>query len=362
MQAAVLRSSPGRLEIEDVAVDKPASREVLVRTAHAGLCHSDLHFIDGVWQVGGATIMGHEGAGVVEAVGSDVTHVKPGDHVITCVSIFCGQCKYCLGGRPHLCANRSALVARDKPAMKDAKGQAVSPFASLGCFAEQMLVHEHAVVKIREDMPLDIAALIGCGVTTGLGAVIRTAAVKPGSSVAVIGCGGIGLAAVQGARLMSAAPIIAVDISPEKLENAQRLGATHTVNALDTDAVQAVKDLTGGGVDYSFEAIGTKKTAEQAFSMLGRGGTATVIGMVPIGVALDIPGADLFMYEKRIQGSLMGSNQFRTDMPWFIELYLDGRLKLDEMVSAHRPLGEINEGYDTMRNGVGMRTVIDFAR
>ena len=362
MEAAVLRSSPGRLEIEDVSVDKVGSREVLVRTAHAGLCHSDLHFIDGVWQVGGATIMGHEGAGVVEAVGSDVTHVKPGDHVITCVSIFCGQCKYCLGGRPHLCSNRSTLVARDKPAIKDGKGDAVSPFASLGCFAEQMLVHEHAVVKIREDMPLDIAALIGCGVTTGLGAVIRTAAVKPGSSVAVIGCGGIGLAAVQGARLMSAAPIIAVDISPEKLDNAQRLGATHAVNALDVDAVQAVKELTGGGVDYSFEAIGTKKTAEQAFAMLGRGGTATVIGMVPIGVALDIPGADLFMYEKRIQGSLMGSNQFRTDMPWFIELYLDGRLKLDEMVSAHRPLGEINEGYDAMRDGIGTRTVIDFPR
>jgi S-(hydroxymethyl)glutathione dehydrogenase / alcohol dehydrogenase len=361
MQAAVLRSSPGRLEIEDVAIDKPASREVLVRTAHAGLCHSDLHFIDGVWQVGTASVMGHEGAGIVEAVGSDVTYVKPGDHVITCLSIFCGHCKYCLGGRPHLCANRSQVVARDTPALRDSKGEALSPFASLGCFAEQMLVHEHAVVKIRDDMPLDTAALIGCGVTTGLGAVIRTAAVKPGSSVAVIGCGGIGLAAVQGARLMSAAPIIAVDVSAEKLENAQRLGATHVVNAREVDAVQAVKDLTGGGVDYSFEAIGTKKTAEQAFAMLGRGGTATIIGMVPLGVNLDIPGSDL-LNEKRIQGSLMGSNQFRTDMPWFIELYLDGRLKLDEMVSAHRPLGEINEGYDVMRGGIGTRTVIDFER
>jgi S-(hydroxymethyl)glutathione dehydrogenase/alcohol dehydrogenase len=362
MQAAVLRSSPGRLEIEDVAIDKPGSREVLVRTAHAGLCHSDLHFMDGVWQVREASVMGHEGAGIVEAVGNDVSHVKPGDHVITCLSIFCGQCKYCLSGRPHLCANRSQVVARDTPVLRDSKGQALGQFASLGCFAEQMVVHEHAVVKIRDDMPLDTAALIGCGVTTGLGAVIRTAAVKPGSSVAVIGCGGIGLAAVQGARLMSAAPIVAVDISAEKLENAQRLGATHVVNAREVDAVQAVKELTGGGVDYSFEAIGTKKTAEQAFGMLARGGTATVIGMVPIGVTLDIPGAELFMSEKRIQGSLMGSNQFRTDMPWFIELYLDGRLKLDEMVSAHRPLDEINEGYDAMRGGIGTRTVIDFER
>jgi S-(hydroxymethyl)glutathione dehydrogenase/alcohol dehydrogenase len=163
MKAAVLHSSPGRLEIEDLATDKPTSREVLVRTAHAGLCHSDLHFMDGAWQVGGATVMGHEGAGIVEAVGSDVTHVKPGDHVITCVSIFCGQCKYCLSGRPHLCSGRSQVVARDKPALRDGKGESVSPFASLGCFAEEMLVHEHALVKIRDDMPLDIAALIGCG-------------------------------------------------------------------------------------------------------------------------------------------------------------------------------------------------------
>jgi S-(hydroxymethyl)glutathione dehydrogenase/alcohol dehydrogenase len=359
MQAAVLNRIPGALEIEDLVVDAPGPREVLVRTAHSGLCHSDLHFMDGLWQLVPPAVMGHEGAGIVEAVGSEVTHVVPGDHVITCLSIFCGQCRYCLSGRPHLCTDRS-MLERDSPKLRKGAGTEVTAFASLGTFAEQMLVHEHAVVKIREDMPLDKAALIGCGVTTGLGAVFRTAAVKPASSVVVVGCGGIGLAAIQGARLSAAAPIIAVDISPEKLAVAQMLGATHTVNARDVDAVEAVKDITHGGADYTFEAIGTKATAEQCFHMLARGGTATIIGMVPLGVDLALPAADFFMNEKRIQGSLMGSNQFRVDMPWFVELYLDGRLRLDEMVSAHRPLAEINEGYDDMRAGATTRTVIDF--
>ena len=359
MLAAVLNRIPGALEIEEVSIDKPGPREVLVRTAHAGLCHSDLHFMDGIWQLAPPAVMGHEGAGIVEAVGSEVTYVKPGDHVITCLSIFCGQCKYCLSGRPNLCTDRS-MLARPRPAITNKAGAAVSAFASLGAFAEQMLVHEHGVVKIRDEMPLDKASLIGCGVTTGLGAAFRTAAVKPASSVVIVGCGGIGLAALQGAKLCGAAPIIAVDVTPEKLAVAQLLGATHVVNAREVDAVQAVKDLTGGGVDYSFEAIGTKATAEQCFAMLGRGGTATIIGMVPMGVDLAISGAELFMNEKKIQGSMMGSNQFRTDMPWFVELYLDGRLKLDEMVSAHRPLADINAGYDAMRSGTVTRTVIDF--
>jgi S-(hydroxymethyl)glutathione dehydrogenase / alcohol dehydrogenase len=361
MRAAVLNTIPGALEIEELSIDKPRSREVLVRTAHSGLCHSDLHFLDGVWPGVTPMVMGHEGAGVVEAVGADVTHVRPGDHVIACVSVFCGNCRYCFAGKPHLCANRNEVVARDEPALRAADGTPVAPFASLGTFAEQMLLHENAIVKIREDMPLDRAALIGCGVTTGLGAVFRTARVEPGSSVAVVGCGGIGLAAVQGARLASAAPVIAVDVEDAKLEQARLLGATYTVNANDVDPVEAVKDLSSGGVDYAFEAIGLKQSAEQCFRMLGRGGTAIVIGMLPAGVALEIAGTDL-LSEKGIRGSLMGSNRFRTDMPWYCELYLDGRLKLDEMVSAHRPLDEINEGYDQMRRRVGTRTVIDFPR
>jgi S-(hydroxymethyl)glutathione dehydrogenase/alcohol dehydrogenase len=306
--------------------------------------------------------MGHESAGVVEAVGSDVTYVRPGDHVIACVSVFCGQCRWCLGGHPHLCDGAAAMRTRTEPTLRRVSdGAPVSAFASLGGFAEQMLLHEHGVVKIRDDMPLDTAALIGCGVMTGLGAVFRTARVPAGASVAVVGCGGIGLSAIQGARLAGATPVIAVDVSAEKLERAQELGATHVVNASQVDAVAAVRDLTGGGVDYSFEAIGLKATAEQCYGMLTKRGTATIIGMIPPGVNIEIPGADLFASEKRIQGSLMGSNQFRSDMPAYIELYLDGRLRLDEMVSARRPLAEINEGYDAMRAGTVARTVIDFA-
>jgi S-(hydroxymethyl)glutathione dehydrogenase/alcohol dehydrogenase len=360
MRAAVLNTIPGALEIEELSIDKPKGREVLVRTTHSGLCHSDLHFMDGVWTGTTPMVMGHEGAGIVEAVGSDVTHVKPGDHVIACLSAFCGQCRFCLSGRPHLCLNRDAIMSRDEPALRRTDRTPVPPFAGLGTFAEEMLLHENAVVKIRDEMPLDTAALIGCGVTTGLGAVLNTAKVPPGSSVVVVGCGGIGLAAVQGARLASASPIIAVDVEPAKLDTARLLGATHTVNARDGDPVEAVRELTGGGVDYAFEAIGTKQTAEQCFAMLTRGGSAIIIGMVPLGSKLEVSASDL-LGEKSLRGSLMGSNRFRIDMPYYCELYLDGRLKLDEMVSAHRPLEEINEGYDQMRKRVGTRTVIDYS-
>ena len=360
MQAAVLRTVPGELLIEDLTVDTIGPRELLVRTAHAGLCHSDLHFIDGVWAIKPPLVMGHEGAGIVEAVGSEISYVRPGDHVVTCVSAFCGHCRQCLLGRPNLCEQRESVLARPAPALRDGDGDAVRPFGALGTFAEEMLVHEHSVAKVRDDMPLDIAAVLGCAVTTGVGAVVHTAAVAPGSSVAVVGCGGIGLAAVQGARLVGASPIIAVDIADDKLERARSVGATHTVNARDVDAVAAVRELTSGGVDYSFEAIGTKGTAEQCFAMLGRHGTATVIGMVPADVKLEISGAALFGQEQRIQGSMMGSNRFRLDMPWLCDLYMAGRLQLDEMVTAHRPLSEINEGYDVLRRGEGARTLIDF--
>jgi S-(hydroxymethyl)glutathione dehydrogenase / alcohol dehydrogenase len=359
VRAAVLESCPGDLKIDDVRIDAPRRHEVLVRVAHAGLCHSDLHFIEGVWQTAVPVVMGHEAAGIVEAVGDDVTGFAPGDHVIACLSVFCGECRACLSGRPHQCANRDAVLARSTPALTRGAGEAVAQFGSLAAFAEQMLVHQHALVRIRPDMPLGVAALIGCGVTTGLGAVLRTAHVQPSSSVAVVGCGGIGLAAVQGARLSGAWPIVAIDVDDEKLARARALGATHTVNARTDDPVEAVRDLTGGGIDYSFEAIGLKATAEQCFAMLGKGGVATIIGMLPLGTSLEIPGIDL-LSEKRLQGCAMGSNRFRVDMPHYCELYLDGRLQLDDMVTAHRPLDEINEGYADLRAGVGLRTLIDF--
>jgi S-(hydroxymethyl)glutathione dehydrogenase/alcohol dehydrogenase len=223
-----------------------------------------------------------------------------------------------------------------------------------------MLVHEHALAKIDDDMPLSVAALLGCAVVTGLGAVLRTAKVENSASVAVIGAGGIGLAAIQGARLANATPVIAIDVVPEKLELATGLGASHVINAAQDDPVAAVREITSGGVDYSFEAIGSSETARQAFLMLGPAGVATVIGMIPQDVDVAVPGVDLWLSEKRLQGSFMGSNRFRVDLPRYCQLYLDGRLNLDDMVTSHRPLEQINEGYAAMRLGEGTRTLIDF--
>ncbi|MDH4145688.1 MAG: Zn-dependent alcohol dehydrogenase [Acidimicrobiia bacterium] len=362
MKAAVLNSQPGPLEIEDVSVDSPGPGEVLVRVVGAGLCHSDLHFIEGTFRTKVPAVLGHESAGVVEAVGEGVSYVKEGDHVIACLSIFCGQCRHCLGGFPNRCQN-TGPTSRPKgaaPRLSKGDGTPVDQFARLGGFAEQMLVHQNALVKITEEMPLDRAALIGCGITTGMGAVFRTAQVEPGSRVCVIGAGGIGLAAIQAARIAGAGSVIVVDVSDAKLETARQLGGTHVVNASQVDSVvDAVKDLSGGGVDYSFEAIGMKQTAEQAFNMLDIGGTATVIGMVPSKQMVEIRGIDL-LAEKKLQGSMMGSNQFRVDMPNMVRMYLDGRLMLDEMVSRRIGLDEVNEGYELMKRGEVARTVITF--
>jgi S-(hydroxymethyl)glutathione dehydrogenase/alcohol dehydrogenase len=248
----------------------------------------------------------------------------------------------------------------EPPRLSRAGGETVNQYLHLSSFAEMMLVHEQALVKIDRDMPLDKAALIGCGVTTGLGAVFRTAKVSPGETVAVIGCGGIGLSAIQGARIAGANKIIAVDMATSKLELAQQLGATHVVNAATDDPVAAVQELTGGGVHHSFEAVGLKQTAEQAYEMLRNGGQATVIGMIPVGTKIEIHGVEL-LYEKTLTGSNMGSNQFRTDMPRFVDMYLDGRLHLDEMVSKTITLDEINDGFADMKTGTIARSIIAFA-
>jgi S-(hydroxymethyl)glutathione dehydrogenase/alcohol dehydrogenase len=360
MKAAVLHESRGRLAIEALALDDDLMpSEVRVRLSFSGLCHSDLHFIEGENSTELPIVLGHEAAGVVEAVGDAVTYVQPGDHVITCLSLFCGECRYCLSGRPSICSGRAALSARPRPALTNARGEAIARLSNLGAFAEEMVVHEHMVAKIRPEMPLDAAALLGCGVITGVGAALRTAKIEPGSSAVIVGCGGIGLAAVQGARLAGASPIIAVDIADEKLELAMKVGATHTVNASREDPVLAVRELTGGGVDYSFEAIGRTQTVEQAVGMLTNGGVATVIGVLPEGTTIHLPSSAL-LREKRLQASSMGSNRFRSDLPWLCDLYLQGRLKLDEVVTARRPIEEINEGYDDMRAGRGTRTLLVF--
>jgi S-(hydroxymethyl)glutathione dehydrogenase/alcohol dehydrogenase len=222
-----------------------------------------------------------------------------------------------------------------------------------------MLVHEHTIAKIREDMPMDRAALIGCGVTTGVGAVIHTAKVEPGATVAVIGCGGVGLSAINGAAIAGAARIIAIDMVPSKLELARKFGATDVVNAKDNDPVEAVREMTGGGVHYSFEAIGLKITAEQSFKMLARGGTATIIGMIPVGTQIELHGPE-FLMERKLQGSNMGSNRFRVDMPRFVEFYLQGRLHLDDLISRRIRLEDVNDGMEALKTGEVARSVIMF--
>jgi len=359
VKAAVLREINKPLEIEDVQHGDPAPREVLIRTVAAGVCHSDLHFQNGSYPYPLPSILGHESAGVVEAVGSAVTYVKPGDHVITCLSAFCGHCEQCVTGHMSLCQEPELQRPAEQPARLSASDEPIAQFLNLSSFAEYMLVHEHAIVKVREDMPLDRAALIGCAVTTGVGAVIHTAGVEPGSTVAVIGCGGVGLSAINGAAIAGAGRIIAVDMVDSKLELARKFGATDTINAKEVDAIGEIREMTGGGVHYSFEAIGLKQTAEQAFKMLNFGGTATIIGMIPVGTMVDLHGPE-FLMERKMQGSNMGSNRFRVDMPRFVDFYLQGRLHLDDMISRRIKLEDVNEGLAALETGEVARSVIMF--
>jgi len=360
MKAAVMREAHQPLVIEDVQIDEPGPREILIKTAACGVCHSDLHFVEGLYPTKTPIVLGHEAAGVVEKVGSLVDYVQPGDHVITCLSAFCGTCEYCITGHLSLCTKVGLERNKGETPRLGTAAEPIHQFANLSAFAEKMLVHENAVVKIDKDMPLDRAALIGCGVTTGVGAVQNTARIRAGEMVAVIGCGGIGLSAVNGAYIAGASRIIAVDLSATKLNIAKEFGATDVVNPADGDVAKQVRALTGGeGVHHAFEAIGLKQTAEDAFRMIRPGGTATIIGMVPVGTKVELHGPE-FLREKKMQGSNMGSNHFRVDMPRYIEFYRQGRLKLDEMVSQRISLADVNDAFVEMKRGDIARSVIVF--
>jgi S-(hydroxymethyl)glutathione dehydrogenase/alcohol dehydrogenase len=358
VRAAVLLGDAEALRLADVEVDGPGPREVLVRTAAAGVCHSDAFAVEGRFPFPRPAVMGHESAGVVEAVGSEVTHVAPGDHVTTCLSVFCGSCAMCLSGRPYLCDKEATRRRPGEPPRLSLDGEALHAFEELGSFAEQLLVHEHAVVRLDPAMPLEVAALLGCGVTTGLGAVMNTARVPAGATVAVVGCGGVGLSVVQGARISGATRIVAVDTRPAKLALALELGATDAVDASAGDAAEQVLELTGRGVEFSFEAVGSAATAEQAFAMLRAGGTCTVIGVLA-GSTLSLDGVTL-NWDRRIQGSLMGSNRFRIDIPRYVDLYLQGRLLLDDLVTSRIALAELPGALGDLHEGEGARTVVTF--
>jgi len=359
MKAAVLHEVNQPLVIEDVEINKPGPHEVLVRTAFAGLCHSDLHFIEGLYPHPLPVVLGHESAGIVDQVGSEVRYVKKGDHVITCLSVFCGTCENCTTGRPAICTDTSVKLLPGVAKRLTLKGEHVNTFTNLSSYAEMMLVHENAVVKISEDFPLDRAALIGCAVITGYGAAVNTAKVAPGETVAVIGCGGVGMAAINGAAIAGAGRIIAVDTNPVKLQLATKLGATDLVNPRDGDPVKRIQELMKGGVNHAIECLGTKTTAEQAFQMLKAGGTATIVGMVPFGTKIELHGFD-FLRERKIQGSSMGSNRFRVDMPRLIEFYNQRRLHLDDWISDRIKLADINQGFANMKAGKVVRSVIQF--
>jgi len=285
----------------------------------------------------------------------------PGDHVIGCLTSWCGVCKLCTAGRPYLCLTQFAgRPPGAKSRISTSGGEAVPQFANLSSFAEKMLCPERSLVKIKEEMPLDRASLIGCGVTTGLGAALNTVNIPAGASVVIIGCGGVGLSALQGARIVGAGKIIAVDAQPWKFGLAQKLGATDCVDATDGDPVAAVQALTGGGADFVFECIGLVPTVQQAIAMTGRGGTTVLVGVVPVTEMVPISAADIVLQEKRITGSYMGSNRFRFDMPKYVDFYLDGRLFLDEMISSRIKLDEVNDALDLMRKGEAARQVIVF--
>src|SRR6476659_4642 len=334
MKAAVLHAPHQPLTIEDVSLTKPKGREVLLRTAYAGLCHSDLHFIEGLYPHPTPCVLGHESAAVVEAVGDGVTYVKPGDHVITCLSVFCGTCSQCVTGHPNLCENTEVkMLPGVSRRMTWKGGELMNQFLNLSSFGEQMLVHENSMVKIDDDIPLDRGALVGCGVMTGVGAVFNAAKVEPGATVAVIGCGGVGLSAVNGAALAGAERIIAIDRVSSKLDLARELGATDTINASNLDPVEAVRELTKGGVHYSFE---------------------------PFGIKIELHGYD-FLRDRKIQGTSMGGNRFRVDMPRLLSLWRQGRLKLDHLISGRLRLDQINEGFAALKSGATVRQVIDFA-
>jgi len=364
-KAAVLFEVGQKLEIREVDVQKPQAGEVLIRMAAGGVCHSDLHVMTGHLTAPLPAILGHEGSGVVDEVGAGVTSVRPGDHVIPLWRLSCGECEYCTGGRPALCpaGTQIRMTGRllDGTTRFKLDGKEIKHFAGVSSFSEYSVLPEKAVLKIPDDLPLDRAALLGCAVITGVGAAINAARVKPGSSVAVFGSGGVGLNVIQGAAIAGAEKIIAVDLLENKLEYARRFGATHTVNASAGNPVEQVRALTGGrGVDYAFEVIGLPATMRQAYDSLGKRGMAVIVGITPTTTEVSVPSLSLVYEERVLTGSLYGSSRPRIDILKLIDLYRAGKLKFDELLTRTYPFQRINEAYEALERGEVARSVVTF--
>jgi S-(hydroxymethyl)glutathione dehydrogenase/alcohol dehydrogenase len=360
MKAAIFRQVLSPQTIEEIELDAPKGREILVRNVAAGICHSDLLFFEGAWDHPTPTILGHEVAGVVMAVGSDVQSVKPGDHIVGCAGGPCYECRYCVMGRPIICTNRNHdRVASDTPRIRS-NGSKIHQYGQLSGFAEAMLIHEHACVVIPEAIPLQLAAIVGCGVATGLGAVFNTARVEPGASVVVTGVGGVGLNAVQGARIAGASKIVAVDRSDDNLALAKKLGATDLVNVTKADSVEVVRDLTSGGADHVIETSGSAGVAETAFKMLGEGAVLTLVGLPAHGTLISFDMTKFIPSEMSVRGCHVGSLRPRVDLPRYCEMFLRGALDLESLVTETFSLAEINEGFSRLTRGMTGRAVVKF--
>jgi S-(hydroxymethyl)glutathione dehydrogenase/alcohol dehydrogenase len=360
MRAAVLRQT-GDIDLEvrdDIELRPLAPGDVKVRITHSGVCHSDLSAMNGTIPQPPPAVLGHEGAGIVEAVGAQVTNVQPGDHVIIAWSPPCGRCKYCVDFKqPNLCFNIMMVMGRN-PQFRQGE-LVVGAMAGAGTFAEYTLVPEQAAIKIDDDIPLEVAALIGCGVMTGAGAALNTAKVTPGSSVIVFGAGGVGISAIQGARIAGAAEILAVDVNPQKLDEAKAFGATHACVPDDVDAQKLA--ITGGdGFDFALECIGKPVTMRAAYDATRRGGTACIVGVGRMDEVVSFSAFELFFAEKRLVGSYYGGTDVRSDFHKLLRLYRTGRLELDRMISRRIKIDEINDAMRRLERGEVVRQVIEF--
>lgn len=367
MRAAVLNQVGQPLEIcDDVEVEAPRTGEVLVRYAASGVCHTDLSVQNGTLVLNCPLVLGHEGAGVVEEVGPDVESVAVGDHVVVSWVPQCGRCWFCQRGEGHLCENaNTALVTGgllDGSHRFHRGGRPLYQMAAAGTFSEASVVPVSGVVTIPDDVPLPLAALLGCGVLTGLGAALRTADVQSGASVAVVGCGGVGLNVIQGARIRGAETIVAVDRSPAKLARATELGATETVDASVVDAVSRVRELTGErGVDVSFEAVGLPATIDDAVNMARRGGQAVLVGIPSMEATVELPAfLGLVLAAKTVTGCWYGSSNVARDLPQAVELYRSGELRLEPLIDRTVGLAEVNAALADLAAGVGARTVVEY--
>jgi alcohol dehydrogenase (nicotinoprotein) len=366
-RAAVLYRPGEAIRVEEIELDPPKDHEVQVKMVAAGICHSDYHIVAGDLPAYLPTVLGHEGAGIVEEVGPGVTNCKPGDHIVLSFIPSCGRCYYCTRGHTNLCNMGAAILMGPQLdgtfRMHNAQGQDVGQMCVISTFSERSVVPDMSVVQVADYYPLNKAVLVGCGVPTGIGAVIHRAKVEPGSTVMVIGCGGIGMNAVQGAALAGARMVIAVDVVDFKLEKAKEFGATHTINAKNQDVVQIVKDLTWGvGVDYAFEAIATPATIGQAYACTGKNGTVVVIGLTPATAeSIPVPPLDLVLFQKTLMGTLYGDSQPRNDIPNLLAMYHSGKIKLDELITRTYTLDQVNEAYADMLAGKNIRGVIEFA-